>query len=63
MHDAERPKPDDALRPKLGHPTGALELKRAAMRHWRQTNVEWNLLFNLWPNALIIEENTFAADD
>ena len=63
MHEADRPKPDEALTPKLIHPTGALQLQRAAMRHWRQTNVSWNFLFNLWPNAPIVEEITFAADD
>ena len=63
MHDADRPKPVEALTPKLGHPTGALHFKRAAMRHWRQTNASWNCLFNLWPNALIIAEIKFAADD
>ena len=40
MHDADRPKVDKALTRKLDHPTGALQLKMAAMRHWRQINVE-----------------------
>jgi len=40
MHDADRPKVDKALTCKLDHPTGALQLKMAAMRHWRQINVE-----------------------
>ena len=63
MHGADRQKPDDALTPKLGHPTGALHFKRASMRHWGQTNASWNFLFNLWRNTLIVEEITFAADD
>ena len=40
MHDADRPKVDKALTCKLDHPTGALQLKMAAMRHWRQINIE-----------------------
>ena len=63
MPDADRQKPVEALTPKLGHPTGALQLQRASMRHWRQTNASWNFLFNLWRNTLIVEEITFAADD
>ena len=63
MHDADRPKVDKALTRKLEHPTGALQLKMAAMRRWRQTNVSWNCLFYLWQKAPMMDDITFAADD
>ena len=57
------PKADDALTFKLDHPMGALQLKRAVMRHWRQTNAHCDYLFCLWQNARIVVDNTFADDD